>query len=217
MQVYNWGARFNGNIHLLQHSEEAYRKLKSLNNTAATHFHHLLPESMAINGNLETKWLRSAFSLSGRRFPQRHVQWILSRLLEFAAWLAQEGYVHAGLHPESIWIVPETHGIIIGSFYHMTRRGARLKTVSAHYQNWYPAPVFTNKKATSQIDIELIKRTAIYLLGDPSGGGIKLQKIVSPALMDFLLAEHSDVFHCYDDYRRLLKRNFKDEFHKMIL
>jgi len=211
----NHSAIFQGNHLLLRQSLTNYQKLMSLNNRAALHFHNYLPSSIKMKDGLKTCWPNTAFSLSGHQFPQRHVQWILSRLLEFSAWMAQEGFVHAGLHPESIWIVPKTHGIIIGSFYHLKRRGATIETISSKYQNWYPTDVFTHKKAISRIDIEMIKRTAVYLLGDSSGVGIKLKNTITPTLLDFLLAEHQDPFQCFDQYRGLLKRNFKNEFHPM--
>lgn len=215
MQTTNHSVVFQGSHLLLNQSLVNYKRLTVLRNRAALHFHSYLPETMIAEDGLKANWPVAAFSLSGRKFPQRHVQWILSRLLEFGAWLAQEGYVHAGLHPESIWVVPKTHGIIIGSFYHLKRRGAKLETVSGKYKNWYPTDVFTYKKAYSGIDVEMIKRTAVYLLGDQSGAGVKLKKTVTPALLDFLLSEHQDVFQCYDEYRKLLKRNFKNEFHSM--
>jgi hypothetical protein len=63
----------------------------------------------------------------------------------------------------------KTHGIIIPSFYHMTPLGRPLKTISGRYQHWYPASTFDKKIAQELIDIELAKKVAIYLSGDPSG------------------------------------------------
>lgn len=216
LQAYSWGAVFQGHHQLLAHSEANFEKLKSRRNKAARHFHQFMPTSLGKEAGLCAKWQQTAFYLSGKKLAQRHVQWILSRLLEFAAWLAQEGYVHAGLHPESIWIVPQTHGIIIPTYYHARPLGSQLSTLSSTYQHWYPSSVFENKKAVSLIDIEMIKRTAIYLLRDTSGAGVKLKGTVSSALLDFLQAKHTDVYQCYDEYRYLLKRNFKSEFHELV-
>jgi hypothetical protein len=170
---------------------------------------------MELEESLTASWKPLAVPLSGRQLPLHHVNWLLSRLLEFCAWLSQEGYVHGGLHPESIWLVPKTHGIIIGSFYHLKRRGTRISTVSANYQHWYPATVFKDKQAVTQTDLEMCKRTAAYLLGDKSGSGVMLRKTQPPKMVDFLLATHTDAYQCYDEFRHLLKVEFEAKFHPL--
>ena len=145
------------------------------------------------------------------------MNWILSRLLEIAAWFAQEGIVHGGINPKSVFLVPETHGIIISSFYHLKRIGQPLETISASYQNWYPATIFTKKVAETAIDLEGCKRTAAYLLGDTSGLGVKLKKTHLPAFVDFLLDRHTNAYDCYREYRALLKRYFEQRFRPLHL
>ena len=131
--------------------------------------------------------------------------------------MAQEGYVHCGINPESVFIVPETHGIIITSFYHLSLDDGRLRTISAKYQNWYPTEIFKEKRAKSIIDLELCKRTAAYLLGDKSGLGIKLKKTHNKDFINFLLNSHSNAFECYQAYRKMLKRNFEEKYHHLSL
>lgn len=208
-------AIFQGNIDLLKLSYNRFVQLKIQNDSAARHFQHYLPESMALTDKLEVRFKHRVVPLSGLELSQQHVMWILSRMLETCAWFAQMGYVHTGINPESVFVVPETHGIVIGSFYHFTPIGGRLKTLSARYKNWYPDAVFDTKKATTNIDLELCKRTAAYLLGDTSGTGVKLLKTCNKALVNFLLDTHTDAYDCYDAYRKMLKRNFKSRFHEL--
>ncbi len=218
LRVFGENVRFEGDTALLSVSAMRYEQLSSLRNPSARHFKQYLPGSMAMNADnhLVTSWPASVIPLSGRVFPLHHVNWILSRLLEFCAWLAQEGFVHAGLHPESVCIVPKTHGIKIISFYHLQRRGAPLKTVSAAYQHWYPTSVFRDKCATSFIDIEMSKRLAAYLLGDPSGTGVALRGRQPPEMVDFLLATHTDAYQCYDAFRQLLTKHHPAKFHPLM-
>ena len=205
MQTCYWGAHFNGNYHLLQHSLASYKKLKQLNNPTAVHFHRFLPKNVTLNGQMEAKWLNRSFSLSGRQLTPKQLKWVLLRLFGFAVWMAKEGYVHAGLTPESIWIVPKTHSIIIGSFYHLTRKGTPLKTMSRKYQNWYPSDVLNHKMASSQIDIEMIKNMAIYLLGAKDSFGVnKGMKPLAPAWTDFIMTFHHNAYQCLKDYRDIL-------------
>ncbi len=208
---------FTGLPSLLKMSHANYRKLKNLNSEAASQFHRYLPKSLELGGDLIANFSHRAVPLSGLTLPQKHVNWILSRMLEVCSWMAQEGYVHCGINPESVFVVPETHGVILGSFYHMSLEDGRLRTISAKYKNWYAPEIFKEKRAITTIDIELCKRTAAYLLGDKSGVGVKLRKTHNRDFIDFLLNSHTDTFECYRDYRNLLKRNFDNKFHPLSL
>lgn len=217
LTAFDTEVRFAGGYGLLVRSYENYQKLRVLRNGAAKHFQQMIPERLSLDRELVATWQERAVPLTGRQLPLHHVNWILSRLLEFCAWLAQEGYVHGGLHPSSVWVVPKTHGILIPSFYHLSRRGATVKTISAAYQHWYPTELFTKKRAVSAIDLEMAKRLAAYLLGDPSGSGVVLRREMPGPVTDFLLTYHDDAFTCYDDYRRLLKQHFKRKFYPLAV
>ena len=82
--------------------------------------------------------------------------------------------------------------------------------------SWYPKEVFSEKIACTQIDLEMSKRTAAYLLGDRSGSGVTLRKTQPPEIVDFLLATHTNAYQCYDDFRQLLQSNFEDKFHPFV-
>jgi len=164
------------------------------------------------------------FTLAYRAVPlsslgvveQKHANWMLSRMFEFASWINQIGYSHAGINPESIYIMPENHGMCCISFYHMTKLDKPLKAISAQYKNFYPPQVFTNKKAESNIDIELSKRTTIYLLGDKSGSGTVLRKTHENEIIDFLQKQGDDTIQNYNEYRDLLRKFFDmKQFHTL--
>lgn len=140
------------------------------------------------------------------------MNWIYSRILEFAGWINQTGYVHAGFTPDSIYTVPETHGIQVISFYHMTKIDDKLKTISGKYAPLYPASVFKNKNAYPGIDIDLAKKIAITLLGDKSGAGTRLRASHNSSLINYLQTLDSDPIESYYKYRKLLDANFKKEF-----
>ena len=213
VRAQNTTITFVGDPKLLLQSYRNYGYLKSLRHLAAQHFHRYLPESMVLDGEVLTLQLcHRAAPLTGLTLQQGHTNWILSRLLEFSTWLAQEGWTHCGINPESVLVVPETHGIILSSFYHLTPLEGAVKTISAKYKRWYPNALFVDKKAVPMIDLELSKRTIATLLGDPSGMGIKLQKTHNPAMIDFLLTAHTDAFECYDKYRKLLDKHFPKKF-----
>nr|WP_295931728.1 hypothetical protein [uncultured Dyadobacter sp.] len=154
-----------------------------------------------------------AVPMADLTLPQEHVNWVVSRLLEFCMLLHHHaGQVHLGLLPPHIFIVPETHGIAVAGFYHTTQAGHRVKTISAGYRHWYPGEVFTEKVASGHTDLEMVKRIGAYLLGDRSGLGTALIRTHHREYVDFLLGSDQDAFECYEKYRTMLDNNFEKQF-----
>lgn len=200
-----------GNVDLINKSYRNYNTLMSLTDKASMHFKKYLPSNMTKTTSNELK-----FTLPNRAVPlsslgvleQKHANWILSRMFEFISWINQIGYSHNGINPDSIYIVPENHGMICVSFYHMTKLDAKLDTVSGRYANFYPASIFSEKQAISLIDIELAKRTAVYLLGDKSGSGVVLRRTHNNEIIDFLQRQHTKTFDTFKEYRKLLEKHY---------
>jgi hypothetical protein len=210
--------RFSGEYELLKTSRDNFRMLSSLAGKTSRHFRKYLPYSMEFIGDdLIVKNEKRVVPLSKLTLDEVHVAWILSRVYEFIAWLHQVGYCHAGLNPDSICIVPETHGITCVSFYHLKKLDTRLTSVSNKYLNWYPSRVFSTGTADPRIDLSLARKIAIYLLGDKSGHGVVLKKIYNEELVDFLISPgNGEAFLIYDKYRKLLKKIFgKPTFHEL--
>ena len=189
----------------------------ALKDESAAHFKKYLPQSMYFND--EGLHVTSEFRmlpLSHLTLPREHADWILNRIFELISWFHQMGYGHMGINPESVFIVPETHGIVCVSFYHLTRLDTKPESLSGRYLNWYPAIVFKQKKAIQYIDISLAQRTAIYAMGDRSGNGIVLKKSVNSELVDFLISPHYSSYQTYQEFRELLFRLFgKPTFHQL--
>jgi hypothetical protein len=207
-----------GDKALLKKSFDNYNFLMSLTDESSKHFKKYLPISGKLISENELQ-----FTLTFRAVPlsslgtveQKHANWMLSRMFEFASWINQIGYAHAGINPESIYVMPENHGMCCISFYHLTKLDTPLKTISAAYKNFYPPQVFANKKAESNIDLDLAKRTTIYLLGDKSGSGVVLRKTHENEIIDFLQKQSYVADENYKEYRTLLKKYFDTkQFHK---
>lgn len=199
-------------------SLENYRLFMELKNNADKNFQKYLPKEMKllVDGSVEIVFDKRSIPLSGLQLPQEHVNWILNRLLEYSTYLASLGFSHCGLTPESVFIVPETHGIQVCSFYHLSRLGEKIGTISGKYSHWYPAEVFIDKLATQQIDIEMSKKMAAYLLGDTSGSGIRLRKTHNEDFVNFIVNQNQETsLEVLSSYRELLAKNFKKEFHNL--
>lgn len=78
---------------------------------------------------------------------------------------------------------------------------------------------FYGKKATPDIDLELCKKIALYLLGDRSSAGTKLKKDkeVNQEVLTFLLTKHYNIKDEYVQYREILSKNFEKKFYSLNL
>lgn len=202
----------------LEWSFENYQIFKALKDPSSIHFQKYLPDSEGLlDGKQRLNFNKRAIPLSGLTLPQEHVNWVLNRLLEYCAYLSEIGFSHCGLNPESVFIIPENHGIQIVSFYHLTKFGNRIGTISGKYKNWYPQDTFVSKTANPLIDMECAKKIACYLLGEPSGNAIKLRKTHNEDFINFLVTQHDNAYKALTIYRDLLKKNFKKEFHSLTI
>lgn len=205
---------------LLTISYNNYKILMSKTDKASVGFHRYLPESMVMEKDQLTINLKDrSVPLTGQKLPQIHVNWLFSRMFEISLWFKNIGYGHIGMNPTTVFVVPETHGIIIISFYHMTALGKKVNTVSARYKMWYPTNLFVKKIATQDIDLELCKKIALYLLGDRSAAGTKLKrdKDVNQEVLTFLLTKHQNEVEDYTKYREILAKNFEKKFYPLNL
>lgn len=212
-------ADFSSALPNLTASVDHYNMLQQLRSDVDLHFKKYLPSACHTLADGTSRFLfeKRAIPLSGLQLPQEHVNWVLNRLLEYIAYLSQSGFVHGGLNPESVFIVPENHGIQVVSFYHLARIGSRIHTVSGRYMNWYPAQVLQTKTALPVTDLECAKRIAAYLLGDASGNAVKFRKTHNSAFINFLLTQHDNAYQCLTQYQQLLRTNFKTRFHSLTI
>ncbi len=204
---------------MLKHSFNNWQTLRKATGDIAEQLHLRIPEEAILEDNKLT------FKMDYRALPLsqlmkkygamdlKHVNWVVSRTLEFASLMHGLGYSHCGITPDSVYVVPETHGIYVTSFYHMAELDGKVSTVSSRYKNFYPPSLFTEKKAVQGIDIDLCKRTAIYMLGDQSALGNKLKGKMPADILAFLMKPDSDSFACYKEWRAVLTKNFAPQFH----
>lgn len=197
-----------------------YKKIKSSSDLAIKYVQKYIPQDMILEKDkLTIVFMDRSIPLTNQKLEQVHVNWIFSRLFEFSMYMAEIGYSHMGINPTTVFVVPETHGIIVTSFYHLTQLNKKAETVSAKYKMWYPTTLFSKKIATPDIDLELSKKIAIYLLGDRSAAGTKLKidKSVNQDILSFLLTKHQNKVDEYRQYRTVLDKNFEKKFYALNL
>jgi len=190
---------------------QAKRNQLEVASGASEHFKRYMPYSW--DSDYSFLLTKRAVPLVNLTLPQDHVNWVVSRLLEFCMLLHRHtGRAHLGLTPAQVMLVPETHGVAVAGFYHTAGLGSRVQTISGAYRHWYPAQIMRDKKATENADLEMVKRLGAYLLGDRSGLGTGLRKTHHGEFIDFLLSSDDDSLACYEKYREMLGRNFPSQF-----
>jgi serine/threonine protein kinase len=209
--------RIVGDLDSLKKTNNYLNKLLSYKDPMDKSFQRYIPYKSTIDDDSLYLYLkeRCVPITSLGVLPQEHVNWILSRMLEYIAYLHLKGISHCGINPDSVYIDPINHGIYVISFYHSTELNGKMKTASGKYLHFYPEHVKTKKIATPDVDIELCKKTAIYLLGDKSGIGNSLRKTHSNNFLDFIIKPHYDGIECFKQYREMLDKNFNKKFIKL--
>ncbi|MBO9612908.1 MAG: hypothetical protein J7619_09450 [Dyadobacter sp.] len=200
--------RFQGDMQVVA---QAKRNQQEVASGASEHLRRYMPYSWDSDSSF---WFsQRAIPLLNLTLPQDHVNWVVSRLLEFCMLLHRHtGRAHLGLTPAQVMLVPETHGIAVAGFYHLSTINGRVQTISGAYRHWYPAQMQRDKTATENADLEMVKRIGAYLLGDRSGLGTSLRKTHHREFVDFLLSSDDDSLACYERYREMLDRNFPSQF-----
>ncbi len=213
-----------GDHELLKTSKQNYDKLifmarSNFNSQSFEHFMEYIPsnldftnEGLIYNSQHKCIPLSKVIELLPEEDKNKHANWIYSRLIEFVTMLESLKITHTGLNPDSIFIIPETHGIKVTSFYHVCT--SKVKTINGKYRNYYPAQMFDTKMAGTYIDINLIKKTAICTLGDISGSGVRLRSDnnVNQNILNYLMLPETEAFHSMKTWRELLDKNFIKEF-----
>lgn len=209
-------ADFFGDINLLKLSQSNFLALQKKVTDA---FQPYIPQSMEFIKNMgqdvnRVKYARRAIPLSAvPTLEHVHINWILSRLLEYCIYINDIGYIHGGLNIDSVFITPEDHGIQVMSYYHTTPIDFKIKTISAKYKHWYPSYIFKDKIAIPEIDLHCIKSIIIYLLGDKTGNGAILRKKSDVKLMEFLDIMPMNTIEAFKQYRDFLQKNFEKKFY----
>lgn len=124
--------------------------------------------------------------------PERHVAWIVSRLLNLCCYLECIGMSHNAISTENVYIDPAQHtAYLLGGWFYAKDIGGTLIAVPKKTLDYAPHDLIRAKKGSIRTDLEMVKATARELLGDISGA--RLYKTSAPkAFVDWLRAPCGD-------------------------
>lgn len=207
----------------LQKSYDNYLKLLNSKTPASE-----LIRKMNLPNNVTLKDDLLKMDLPGRAVPlkdisglkQEHLNWLFSRLLDFSACIAASGFIHGGITPESVYVLPKEHGVCMTTYYHMHQVGQPIKSASGLHFNWYPKEITSTGEKIKQgscIDLEMAKKCVIWAAGDKSGSGTMLRKTLHPGFVDMLLSHDEDPVELRSRYREWVAKNFEKKFVECVL
>lgn len=147
------------------------------------------------------------------KYPQgvdaRDAAWMINRMLEFAALLHNNKYIHCGILPHSVLFDIEKHGIIVIDWTYCNA-GVPLPTIGNKYKDYYPQEVFNKQSPSTATDLYMIGKCALSLLG---GKGVStVPKSIYNHIDAWLIVNQSkrpsNLFEARDDFAKLLIKEF---------
>ena len=116
----------------------------------------------------------------------RDAAWMLRRILEGITYVHDKGVVHGALLPPHILIHPTEHSAKIIDWSYAVQRG-KIRALCSDYVKWYPPEVIRSVDATKTIDLYMIAKMAMALLGgDPLSNTMPIE--VPSHLQELLLS-----------------------------
>lgn len=123
----------------------------------------------------------------GGRLDPRHVAWILSCLHNIACYLQWAGLTHNAIGLDTVFVDPARHSAaLLGGWWYATKVGERMTALPTGIKAFCPPDILRTKKASSRLDLELIKLVGRQLLGDPTGHRLAADKDVPTPFANWL-------------------------------
>nr|WP_250808104.1 hypothetical protein [Neorhizobium tomejilense] len=146
----------------------------------------------------------------GGRIPPVHVAWIVSSLENLACYLHWLGMSHGAISAENILVSPAMHStILVGGWGYATSFGQRPKALPERTLSLVPRLAVAGETVGPQVDLALVRATALELLGTSGSGGLALMKDVPDALRMWLsLPPGEDAVKDYSSWEKCLVESF---------
>lgn len=151
--------------------------------------------------------LRQLLEYYDGKMPAKQAAWVITRMFTSACMAEVCGMVTNSLTLDSMLVFPGpgAHGGVdmMGFGFYSVLDG-KLKFLPEDNFEIYPQESLDKKQATSEVDVVLLKRTGLRLLGDASGVGTSLlmDKEIPEVMVDFLRSPTKKGTSTVDEYAR---------------
>lgn len=105
-----------------------------------------------------------------KAYPQglhgRDVAWMFRRMLVAVGNAADAGFVHAAVTPESVFVHPEQHGLILTQWQYAVKGGQSLVAIPGKRRDMYPTYALEKKPVNTSLDLSMCAKTSLMLMCD---------------------------------------------------
>ncbi len=158
---------------ILKHlqASESYTELRYFVSQLAESFAYQEKSSGITRQINVLEYLDGFYSLKEVRaaYPQgidpRDMAWMWRRLLVALGFAHSCGVIHGAVLPTHILIQPHEHGVVLIDWSYAVLEGERISAISSEYRSWYPAEVFAHEEPLPGLDIAMVARCMLELLG----------------------------------------------------
>lgn len=122
---------------------------------------------LSISKTPEHICLRDVMDYYRGSIDHRHARWVMSTAYNTLCYLSVSGLVHHDISPDSYFIHPELHeGALLGGWFHAKAAGQAITSVPTRTAGFLPWRVRTQKIASSQTDLDLIRALGREMIGN---------------------------------------------------
>ena len=153
------------------------------------HLHKVSDDKRTIVVRIPKGTVNLGLLLNSQPIPPRAAVWMVSRMLNHAVLMDYCGLVHNAFGLDSFWVNTVDHtGVDVLGYFFAVPHGEKLRSLPQESLECYPMKALAAKVADRTVDIRLIKKAGIRLMGDLTGTGmtLKASEDLPQSLIDWL-------------------------------
>jgi hypothetical protein len=163
--------------------------------------------------------LKEVLNYYNGKIEPRHVAWIINSIYNIACYLNYNNLCHQGINIDNYYVDPVNHyGALLGGWsYSMMMNKKLIGLPKATIEICSPT-ILKEKKATTTLDLDLIRQMARQLLGDSSGVFFNNKEVPSKLIQWTQYASGNNAIEEYKKFNLVLNEVFgKRKYLKMEL
>lgn len=131
--------------------------------------------------------LRDVLNHYNGQMPDRHVAWIISRLLNIVCYIEYNGITHNGISLDTFFISPPLHGgALLGGWWYSVPTGSKMIGTSQDILALMSPESQRNKISSIYTDLECVRSIGRELLGDKNGTRLLTMKAAPDPFIQWL-------------------------------
>ena len=120
-------------------------------------------------------------------FSAVHAAWVIGRLMHILCYLEWRGIVHGDISVDNLFVNLKNHSLhLYGGWWYARTKGTKFAALPPRSIRLSPPNIIKEKIAHKRLDFELVRHTAIEVLGAKSPTELRMRKDIPQGLTAFL-------------------------------